>query len=73
MLLDIENGEEGYEVIIKDDVDEEVEPVRIAPDPGKPTERQIEEHRITHLPFRSWCRWCILGRGRGLQHRARMG
>ena len=73
MLLDIENGEEGDEVIIKDDVDEEVEPVRIAPDPGKPTERQIEEHRITHLPFRSWCRWCILGRGRGLQHRARMG
>jgi hypothetical protein len=28
---------------------------------------------MTHLPYRSWCRWCVLGRGRGLQHRARTG
>ena len=73
MLLDIEDGEEGDEVKIEDDIDEEVEPVKVATDPGKPTERQIEEHRATHLPFRSWCRWCVLGRGRGLQHRARIG
>jgi len=72
MLLDIEDGKEGDEINIEDD-DEEVEPVRMAADPGKPTERQIEEHRATHLPFRSWCRWCVLGRGRGLQHRARTG
>ena len=70
MLLDMEEGDEGDQVDIQEDVDEEVEPVRTAADPGKPTDRQIEEHRTSHLPFRSWCRWCVLGRGRGLQHRA---
>ena len=28
---------------------------------------------MTQIPFRSWCWWCVLGRGRGLQHRARPG
>ena len=73
MLFDIEDGDEGDEVNIQGDVDTEVEPVRTAADPGKPTERQIEEYRASHLPFRSWCRWCVLGRGRGLQHRACTG
>ena len=26
--------------------------------------QQKEEQEMTHLPFRSWCRHCILGRGR---------
>ena len=70
VLLDIEDGEEGEEFNIEADADTEVEPVKTATNPGKPTDKQIEEHRITHLPYRSWCRWCVLGRGRGLQHRA---
>ncbi len=56
-----------------DDGADEVETVKIAPDPGQPTKRQIEEHRIAHWPYRSWCRWCALGRGRGLQHRGSSG
>ena len=72
-LFDITDGEGGEEINIETDVGTEVEPVREAVDPGKPTDRQIEEHRLTHLPYRSWCRWCVLGRGRGLQHRARTG
>ena len=68
-----EDVAEGEEVLIRDEIDEEVDPIKMAPDPGKPTERQIEEHRRIHLPFRSWCRWCVLGRGRGIQHRARLG
>ena len=43
-----------------DDLDEraelDVEPLKLAPDPGKPTERQIEEHLRSHLSFRSFCR-----------------
>ena len=73
VLLGMEDGEEGDEVNIEENVDTEVEPVRMAADPGKPTDRQIEEHRACHLPYRSWCRWCVLGRGRGLQHRIRTG
>ena len=73
VLFDVEDGAEGEEVNIEAGVDTEVEPVKRAVDPGKPTDNQIEEHRMTHLPYRSWCRWCVLGRGRGLQHRARAG
>jgi hypothetical protein len=48
---------------------EEAEPMKHAADPGPPTMKQVEEHRETHVPFRSWCKWCVLGRGRGMQHR----
>jgi hypothetical protein len=73
MLFDVEDGDEGEEIKIETEDDAEVEPVKVATDPGKPTDKQIEEHRLTHLPYRSWCRWCVLGRGRGLQHRVRPG
>ena len=42
---------------------EEAERVKHAVDPGAPTAAQVEDHRKTHIPFRSWCRWCVLGRG----------
>ena len=34
-----------------------------------PTEQEMEEHRGTHLPYRSWCPHCVAGRGPGTQHR----
>ena len=65
---------DGEEVKIQEDIDTEVEPLRLAPDPGRPTARQVEEHRrCGHIPYRSWCRWCWLGRGRGTQHRHSIG
>ena len=27
--------------------------------PGKPTELEVMEHNLTHLPFRSWCKICV--------------
>ena len=33
-------------------------------DPRQPSQQEKEEHEMTHLPFRSWCRHCIMGRGR---------
>ena len=44
---------------------------RILPDPGQPTQRQLEDHRVDHLPFRSWCPECVAGRAAGEQHIAR--
>lgn len=38
-------------------------------DPGKPTAEEYAEHRIDHIPFRSWCPFCARGRGKGIQHR----
>ncbi len=42
---------------------------RILPDPGQPTERQREEHRVYHWPYRSWCKHCVEGRCTGEHHR----
>ena len=64
---------DNEEIQIKDEADTEVERLKHAVDPGQPTSKQIEEHRKTHLPFRLWCKWCILGRGRGFQHRKSEG
>ncbi len=44
-------------------------PRRVLPDPGQPTARQREEHRIEHWPYRSWCRFCVEGRCTADHHR----
>ena len=33
-------------------------------DPKEPTEAERQEHEMTHIPFRSWCRHCVRGRGK---------
>ena len=70
------NGEEDArskeEVKIVRDVDDETQEhhrPRILPDPGRPTAQQREIHECIHIPFRAWCRECVLGRGRDRQHR----
>ena len=45
---------------------------RILPDPGQPTQKQLEDHRVDHLPYRSWCPECVAGRATGEQHQARV-
>jgi hypothetical protein len=59
-----EEAEEDFEC------QECVEP-RILPDPGQPTQKQLEDHRVDHLPYRSWCPECVAGRATGEQHIAR--
>ena len=29
---------------------------------------QVERHRVSHLPCRSWCKQCVMGRGVGRPH-----
>ena len=52
-------GEEG----------EDVEPLRLARNPKLPSAEDVEAHDRVHIPFRDWCKWCNLGRGRGIPHR----
>ena len=52
------------------DASEDPEPLRVLADPGQPTAEQLELHRLTHWPYRSWCKWCVMGRGRGAPHTA---
>ena len=49
--------------------EEEVQPRRVARDPGQPTKSEREEHNIDHWPFRQWCEDCVRARATGEQHR----
>ena len=37
-------------------------------DPVRPKEEEVREHERTHLPFRSWCKHCVRGRGKEMPH-----
>ena len=54
-------------------LDEDVEPLRMAKDPKLPSAADVELHDRDHLPFRDWCKWCNMGRGRGTPHRHMRG
>ena len=44
-------------------------PVKVARDPGMPTEQELEEHNATRLPHRSWCPVCTKARGKEDAHK----
>ena len=54
-LEDIEVGEGAQEV------DRVAGKVR--KDPGAPSAEEVARHSATHLPYRSWCKHCVNGRG----------
>ena len=58
-VIDTEQGEDEDGVV---EISEEVEPIKTAPSPTMPSAVEAEEHRVTHYPFRSWCRECVRGR-----------
>ena len=44
-------------------------PVRVARNPGDLTDKEVEEHNVTHLPHRSWCPVCVKARGKEEAHK----
>ena len=38
-------------------------------DPRLPSRKEVEEHYLTHVPYRNWCPHCVRGRGKDLDHR----
>jgi hypothetical protein len=40
--------------------------------PLKPTVKEVEEHNLTHLPFRNWCIFCVKGKSKDDPHRRRI-
>ena len=37
-------------------------------DPRLPTQKEVEEHNRTHLPYRNWCPHCARALGHDLDH-----
>ena len=56
---------EGEEI----NTDEDVEPIKTLPTPDLPTPAALEEHRVTHLPYRSWCDDCVEAMAREFGHK----
>ena len=38
-------------------------------DPRKPTDKEVEIHNLTHLPYRNWSDVCIAAKVKDLDHR----
>ena len=45
---------------------------RVARSPREPTSFERELHEVTHIPLRTWCRHCLLGRCKDVYH-SRLG
>ena len=43
------------------------------PSPSLPSKAEVEHHNLTHLPYRSWCPFCVAGRRKNNAHFAKRG
>ena len=48
--------------------DAEAQPARPGIVPVLPWEAEVEQHELTHLPFRNWCRHCVRAKGKESPH-----
>ena len=48
---------------------QEGERAKVVREGYSPTQKEIDEHVVSHLPFRAWCRHCVKGKAKGLPHR----
>ena len=58
------DGGEGQDARIQGEGDEEARRARVRSGPGEPTKAERDRHNATHLPYQSWCKFCVKGRGR---------
>ena len=49
---------------------EKVRPIRA---PGQPSQKEIDDHELTHCPYRSWCDHCVRGQAKDSPHRTIAG
>jgi len=52
-----------------DPAEEEAEEAMVIKVEVKPSKEEVEKHNTTHLPWRSWCKYCVFGRGKNRGHR----
>ena len=63
------DDDDGGDVVCSETDGGDMRRMRKMHNPRLPTKAEIEEHDLTHLPFRSWCRHCVRGRGQEEAHR----
>ena len=50
-----------------------VRTARVLAAPRTPTKAEREEHDVSHVPYRLWCRFCVMGRGLERRHLTQSG
>ena len=38
-------------------------------EPKRPSQKEIDEHNVNHIPFRSWCKCCVMGAAPNISHK----
>ena len=56
-----------------EEVTDTVETARVLAAPRTPTKTEREEHDVSHVPYRPWCRCCVMGRGLERRHLTQSG
>ncbi len=51
----------------------EGEPQKTVRSPGRPSPREVEDHELTHCPYRAWCEHCVKGQAKDDAHSAITG
>ena len=64
-----DEGTDNREEDMKDEDQEEVRQPKGVQGPWTPSRKEVEEHNLTHWPYRSWCIHCLKGKARSLPHR----
>jgi len=66
-----EEKEKSYKGIEADRLEKEGDKreIRRLIDPRKPTKEEVDEHELTHVPYRNWCPICVMAKGKELDHR----
>ena len=62
-----DDGKDNLECMNMNDSDESVKPKMISA-PSPPSRQEVLEHNITHLPFRCWCKHCVMGKAKADGH-----
>ena len=52
---DVNENESESKDFICGDCAGEARKARMPADPGRPTQKEVDEHNLSHWPFRSWC------------------
>ena len=48
---------------------ESARPAKPLPEVPEPSPDEVARHMLTHLPFRRWCKWCVMARKLNLPHK----
>ena len=48
---------------------EEADEIRVKPIIIQPNQEEVDKHMNTHIPYRSWCKHCVRGKGVNDQHK----